>query len=257
MNVIIFDTETVNLQKPYMYNLGYIIYDTDGQQVLCEKEFVIEQVWNNRPLFDSAYYASKRPLYISGMRGRKITLAKYGHVMSKLINDIKKYQVDGAYAFNSAFDEKVFEFNADYYHCRNGLDGTPIFDIRAYACNNERLLNALKKFADGTPKEVESKFFTDADGYKTTAESFTCMLKNDYEYNEEHTALADSRIELEVLKECLTDGMELNKVYDCPRSFPRSEKPLKKLTIKVDGQVAHSYDNLTSLLVRKGSSKTD
>ena len=51
MNIMVFDTETISVNKPYCYNIGYIIYDTDGGQVLCKRDFVVEQVWNNRPLF--------------------------------------------------------------------------------------------------------------------------------------------------------------------------------------------------------------
>ena len=133
MNIMVFDTETISVGKPYCYNIGYVIYDTDGKQIVCKRDFVVEQVWNNRPLFDTAYYANKRPIYVNRMRGRQTEMSKYGFIQSQMIRDIRNYKVDGAYAFNSKFDDNVFEFNADRYGCRNALDTLPIFDIRGYA----------------------------------------------------------------------------------------------------------------------------
>ena len=256
MNIMVFDTETISVGKPYCYNIGYVIYDTDGKQILCKKDFVVEQVWNNRPLFDTAYYAEKRPIYVSAMRGRQTEMNKYGFIQQKMIRDILEYHVVGAYAFNSPFDDKVFTFNADRYGCRNALDTIPVFDIRGYAmkyladgdykafCDS----HAEVKAADGTSK----KFITDADGYKTTAESFYSFLTNNADYNEEHTALADSLIELEILKACISKGAAWQTEYACPRSMPRNSP--KTLTIKVDGEINYQahYTKKTERKVADG-----
>ena len=29
MNILVFDTETISVDKPFCYNIGYAIYDTD------------------------------------------------------------------------------------------------------------------------------------------------------------------------------------------------------------------------------------
>ena len=90
--------------------------------------------------------------------------------------------------------------------------------------------NANIKGADGS-----KKFITEADGYKTTAESFYSYLIEDINYNEEHTALQDSIIELDILMACIFKGAEWQTEYPCPKNMPRNSE--KKLTIKVDGQV--------------------
>ena len=79
MNIVIFDTETAgSINNPFAYNIGYTIYNTDKHETLVSKDFVVEQVWHNTPLFSSAYYADKRPLYVSRMRGRKTKMSKFG-----------------------------------------------------------------------------------------------------------------------------------------------------------------------------------
>ena len=40
MNIMIFDTETTSLDKPFCYNIGYTIVDTDSYCMLVERDFV-------------------------------------------------------------------------------------------------------------------------------------------------------------------------------------------------------------------------
>ena len=63
MNIMVFDTETISVNKPYCYNIGYIIYNTDGGQVLCKRDFVVEQVWNNSGLLFHTCSTTKSRLH--------------------------------------------------------------------------------------------------------------------------------------------------------------------------------------------------
>ena len=72
--ICIFDTETTSLDNPFCYNIGYIIVDIENDNTLVRRDFVVEQVWHNLPLLESAYYAKKRPLYVNRMRARLATL---------------------------------------------------------------------------------------------------------------------------------------------------------------------------------------
>ena len=76
MNIVIFDTETTSLEKPFCYNIGYVIGNEHGETLL-KHDFVVEQIWHNLPLFSSAYYADKRALYIDAMRARLAVLDKF------------------------------------------------------------------------------------------------------------------------------------------------------------------------------------
>lgn len=239
--ILVFDTETIGLQKPFCYDLGYVIIDPNADgKILLKREFIIEQIWNNRPLFETAYFAAKRPIYTSRLKGRKAELMKWGFAMSRLIHDIKSFNVKSAYAFNSPFDDKVIDFNADYFHTRNGFDTTETYDIRGYA---------IKFLADGEYKryckdhrEVKSadgteKFFTENGNYASTAESFYCYLHgaDGINLNEEHTALTDSEWEAGILLECLKRGATLETAYAVPKIIPTEE--LKTLSIiNADGE---------------------
>lgn len=221
MNICIFDTETTSLDKPFCYNVGYLIVDTETRKVLLERDFVVEQIWYNRPLFSSAYYADKREIYVSAMRQRKTKMDKFGYICRQMRKDFREYEVKETYAYNSPFDEKVFNFNCDWYKNLNPFDEMPIHDIRGYA---------IEFIVDDDYKEfcTENNYFTDNGNYSTTAEVMYRYLTQNVFFIEDHTALSDSRIEMEILLYCLDRGADITRDYDCPRSIERKvEKPFK------------------------------
>jgi hypothetical protein len=214
MNVIVFDTETTNLEKPFCYNVGYVIYNTDEKKVLLARDYVIEQVWHNPMLFTTAYYADKRDIYISRMRGKTATLDKWGYVCQRMYRDIVEFEVKDGYAYNSKFDEGVFEFNADWFKTINPHDSIAVHDIRGYV--SEFLVDEdYKAYCE------EKQLLTESGNYSTTAEAVFRYITDNDEFVEEHTALADSRIECDILAECVSRGAEWNTDYTVPRMIPR------------------------------------
>lgn len=132
MKICVFDTETTSLEKPYCYNVGYLILDTESRACLVKREFVIEQIWHNLPLFNTAYYADKRSIYVGALRARAIRMEKFGYVTQQMLRDFRNYEVERAFAYNSAFDEKVFNFNCDWFKVINPFETVPISDIRGF-----------------------------------------------------------------------------------------------------------------------------
>lgn len=232
MKIIVLDTETVSINKPFCYDLGYLIYDTEERKVLEQKSFVIEQVWHNLALFQTAYYAEKRPLYVSAMRGKRAVLTKWGYAMQEMKRDIKKYNVTSVYAFNSAFDDGVFTFNCDYYHCYNPLDTIPVYDIWGYSSQFITNTQEYRNFCE------EHERFTDSGNYSGNAESVTQYLSQNYDFSEEHTALSDATIELAILIECVRNGAMWDEEYKVIKVLNRSVQ--KPFTIKVNGEILYS-----------------
>lgn len=227
---IAFDTEATSLVKPFCYDIGYVIFDDDGL-VLDRKHFVVEQNWHNLPLFESAYYKEKRPLYVQGMRRHEIVMDKYGYIMQTMRRDIKKYNVVDAYAYNSPFDEKVFDFNCDWFKCNNPLEDVPVYDIMGYAV----------KFLADTPEykvfcELHN-LFTETGNYSMTAENLYRFITMDETFEEAHTGLKDAEIETEILFAALRRGAHFGETYTVPKSLSRIIK--RPYTIKVNGKVIY------------------
>lgn len=224
MRIAIFDTETTGLEKCYCYNIGYLIFDTETCKMLIEREFVVEQIWHNLPLFNTAYYANKRPLYVNRMRAKKIKLAKFGNICQQMIRDFENFEVECAYAYNGSFDEKVFNFNCDWFKCCNPFETLPIIDIRGNVHKTIAFSKEYQSFCE------ENQLFTESGNYSTTAEAVFRFVACDTEFKEEHTALADTEIEFEILLATINRGCNYGEEYKVYASVPR--RTSKTLTIK-------------------------
>ena len=235
MNIVIFDTETTSLEKPFCYNIGYSIRN-EYNEVLCEKDFVVEQIWHNLPLFSTAYYAEKRPIYVARMKARKVRMDKFGYICREMARDFAKYEVKFAYAYNSSFDEKVFNFNCDWFKCNNPFENIPVFDIRGFV-HNFMITTDFYNWCE------THQAFTESENYSTTAETiFRYLTQADFE--EEHTALADSQIEAEILFACTLLGADLTVNYPTMRSIKRKIK--KEVRIDTTEKVyTFKYDTMT------------
>mgnify|MGYP003497707341 CR=1 FL=1 len=194
---LVLDTETINLEKQFVYDLGYTIADADGN-VVARKSYVISQVFNNKELFATGYYSNKMPLYLERLASGYSKKVGWGHAMRYLANDIKKYGITEIYAYNSKFDSRALNFMCAWYKVVNGLGGIEIQDI----------MNFIKPIT----KSQDYKDFCEKNGFMTNhktpqpqkkAETLYRYLNNNVDYEEEHTGLEDSLIELEILMTAL------------------------------------------------------
>lgn len=237
MKICVFDTETTNIEKPFCYNIGYLIYDTEEKAIIHKADYVVEQIWHNAELFTTAYYENKRSLYIERMRAQKCIMDKLGYITQRMCRDFKTFEVVGAYAYNSPFDDRVFSFNCDWFHIKNPFDNIPIFDIRGY----------VHKFIAFTPEFQafcnQHGRYTEKGNFSTTAETLFQFIKQDLTFEEEHTALADSLIECEILNKCIEMGAKWQTNYKVYQSIERKvEKTLELKT--AEGTLCFPYGKM-------------
>lgn len=222
----VFDTETISVEKPFCYNIGYLIFDTNANEVVLKRDFVIEQVWHNSMLFNTAYYYDKKDQYITAMKSRKTLMEKFGYVCRQMAKDFKFYGIEQAYAYNSNFDERVFEFNCNWFKCLNPFDNIKILDIRGY----------FHKVIDDTFKAwcEQHEQFTESGNYSTTAEVAYRYITNNLDFIESHTALSDSEIECKILQYCVENGCIYGTDYIAKKSIPREVE--KDFIVKCKGE---------------------
>lgn len=229
MNICVFDTETTSLEKPFCYNIGYVIADSKSQAILVKHDYVVEQVWHNPMLFTTAYYANKRPIYVDRMRVRKAIMDKFGYICQTMIREFKNFNVEHAYAFNSPFDDKVFRFNCDWFKCNNPFDNIAIHDIRGIVHKKLALTKEYQEFCN------ENQRFTENGNYSTTAETVFQFMAQDTEFKEEHTALSDSEIEFEILVNLAESDNDFTTDFQTYASIPRRTRRVLTI-INMDGE---------------------
>lgn len=192
---IVLDTETCNgFASPLVYDFGYVIA-TDTGDIVKTRSYVIKEIYDNRPLFETAYYAAKRPLYEQRLKSGYSKKVPFAYAMYQLKRDMKKYGID-KFAYNSRFDNNALQTTMQRLNKtkQNPLENSEIIDIM--------------KFIDKITETEDYQEFCAKNGFMTKhrkpraqkkAETLFRYLTQDPEYNEEHTALEDSKIELFIL----------------------------------------------------------
>lgn len=195
---MVFDTETISLERPFIYNIGYVIFDENDNPIIS-RNMVISQIWDDKKLFASAYYGHKRPLYVSYMRGRTAKKIQWGHACRVMAHDMEKYGVNKAYAYNAPFDQKAFNYTGNHFkNLTRPLDRVEVVDIlpmaRQALRNNENYL----KYCEATGNTYKNSKGKLSPRFSVQAVYPFLMSKEGYE--EEHTALQDSRDEGTILQ---------------------------------------------------------
>lgn len=238
MNILVFDTETVDVEHAFCYNVGYTIVNIETREKLLKRDYVIEQVWENKMLFSTSYYAEKKQLYINALRGRKASIKHWGHTMQRMIKDIQEYNVEFAYAFNSPFDVRVFDFNSEWFKSSNALDYVKTIDIRGLI-NKLLFSDEYKAFCE------ENGFYTESGNYSGNAETLTKFIRQDIDFVEDHTALSDSLIEADIILYMIDKyGVDITQEGKVYATVPRETE--REMVIVHNG-VEHKFTYLKKL----------
>lgn len=237
MNIVIFDTETISTTKPFCYNIGYVIADTENRTTLVKHDFVVSETWNNKMLFNTAYYCDKQETYISRMKGKTVIKKKWLDIITLMAQEFETYNIEHAFAFNNDFDDRVFEFNSDWFKTFNPLENIKTHDIRGMAHEAFCLTRKYSTFCE------QHELFTESGNYSSTAETVYKFVSGETDFVEQHTALADSEIEMAILFACVDMGLDLTKDYVAKRTLPR--KTIQQLVVRDMLGNEHCFDYFT------------
>lgn len=199
MRVLVLDTETLGVQDPSVYDLGYLIYD-DADGVIVARDYITKEIYDNPRKMKTAYYYNKLPIYEERLADGYCKKTKWRYALMVLQRDINKYKPDGIYAYNSSFDTRAIAKTCELFKVKNPTaDG---------------ILDIWKGLTDPHITETEDyKKFCKKNGFMTKhkknprcqakAETVYRYLMNQTDYEEQHTALEDSKIELAILLKAL------------------------------------------------------
>lgn len=223
----------IAIARPLIYDFGYVITDRSGE-IYERKQFLITEIFSVPSIFNTAYYAGKRPIYLERLQKGETILKSWNEVMNIFVEDLKK--VEGIGCFNSMFDlckavpftelyikhlysPDYYQWEEQQYHLCEAIISQPYkkkekdfdpehftfrgeiydcFDIWGMAC--ERLINT-DTYRD---KCLEYGMLTaSGDYFNSSAESTYRHLCKTYNFEEKHCAIDDAEIEAFILSKCL------------------------------------------------------
>ena len=230
--------QKIAIAKPLVYDIGWLIVDRQGN-VYKKVNYLVQETFFVPNIFNTAYYKEKRPIYIDLLERGEIVNKKWNDIIDELIEDVKKCNMTSAY--NACFDfKKAIPFteryiyhlyNEDYNkwesgqkaHCRKLLSGQkdddeknpdflkpffklrkeeyPLTDLWSIACNKLINIDKYRNYCLDNGLLTASALY-----FKSSAETSFQYLMNDYDFEEQHTALNDAEIESEILKKALKNG---------------------------------------------------
>lgn len=198
--VIVLDTETLGVFDSRIYDLGYVIGNLADGSIIKARDYINSEVYDNEKLMQTAYYANKKPIYEERLADGYCKKTKWRYIIGMLSRDIKEYNIDGIYAYNSRFDTRAIAVTCD----KCGVKSNPTAD---------GIADIWKGMTDPHITETEAyQEFCRVNGFMTKHRKPKCQAKAETvfryltgqtDYVEEHTALEDSKIEWAILLKAL------------------------------------------------------
>ena len=204
-NILIIDVETAgSIEKPLIYDLGFAIYNKG--KLVEKNSFLINEIFNDSKLMNTAYYSEKVPTYRKELLEGKHKLVSFKESLQVMARLIKKYNVKTLSAYNLAFDLRALE-NTSKVLLDRTLDFTGYEKICIYgfACQVIFTQKTYQKVA------VREGWISEAGNLRTTAEFAYRYLTGKYAFIEEHKGLADVEIEAEILHLCQRQKKKIRK----------------------------------------------
>lgn len=203
---ILLDTETVSKQgETLVYDLAWLVIDNNGN-VIEEHNFIIDEVYSDFPaLFDSQFITYGKYLWYSDAlaHGMLESISAFD-ALNALYLSMCEYNVSFVTAYNVPFDLKAIDQTCKHFGILNPLE---VYErLIGNVLDIMDLWRLAKSHIVTKPYEqfcVENGFLTDKHKKaKTSAEIVYRWISDDVGFVEDHTALSDCLIEVEIYVKC-------------------------------------------------------
>lgn len=208
----VIDTETAgSLFFPLVYDLGVSICDKKGN-IVAQKQWIIRNIFDQKAKFESAYYGWKRPQYLEMLEKGIVEKVSFKQALYALNKLMQEWNVKTVCAYNMGFDLRALKSTAKYTKLQWASGSTDIFwkeyqqqCIWGLACET---LYQQKGFEI---QAIENNRFTAKGNPLTNAEVGYQYLTKNMEFEEDHTALADTEIECKIMAKCFAQKKKYTK----------------------------------------------
>lgn len=200
MNVLVFDTETSNINHSenflsrdnMVFNIGGVIFNVEEEKVVDSFNFLVSEIWEDEDIMENFYFKDRIDNF------KDIEALPFLEVRKRIKALVDSYKIKEIYAYNINFDRHAVEDTCNFFRVYVDFSSYKMKDIYSMACDMvKRLKSAYTVYCE------ESERFSPAGNRLSNAETVYGFLTGSSNYEEEHSALEDSKIECAILKQCL------------------------------------------------------
>lgn len=205
---LMIDTETTNsLDDPFCYDIGFAVVDKTGK-VYEAHSYVVADIFLDKELMKSAYFADKIPQYWEDIKAGKRLLRRLVTIRFILIDICKQYGIKKVFAHNARFDSLSLNLTQRFLTSSK---------YRYFLPWGVEWWDTLKMARKLLKKNDEYGSFCYENGYMTsrnqrryTAEILYRYLTGNNNFVESHTGLEDVLIEKEIMRFCFEQDEAIN-----------------------------------------------
>lgn len=209
---IVLDTETTNsLDDPLTYDIGFAVIDEKGK-VYESYSFVIAEIFLDKELMKSAYFADKIPQYWQDIKDGKRKLAKLLTVKKILAKVMKANNTNIVIAHNARFDYRSLATTQRFLTSSKYRYFLP-YGTEVY-CTLKMARQALKNNVAYDNFCYNNGYLTKRGCKRYTAEILYRFLTGQNDFIESHTGLEDVLIEKEIFSFCFANGVTDGKLWE-------------------------------------------
>jgi len=205
------DTETIgtlNVKESILpFEIGMKILDTETNNIVKEKSYLIRKFFNNKYIMLSTFSATKYPNYFEKLENdKRYKTMSVNDIAKDIEKTIARYNIKIMVAHNGGFDKNAMARLFEEFGTDNPFENIDLLDTMEiskvitfskdyvnYCIENKDRLNSLK----------ESCFITNSGRVRTTAQAIYCYLSNNADFEEAHDGLNDIDIEIEIFKKSM------------------------------------------------------
>lgn len=208
--LMVLDVETANtntLSKHndgLVYDLGFTVIDKKGN-IYAKRSFAIKEIFDWKELMSTAYYNYKLPRYYKALEEKQMEKITIWEARKRIKKAIEIFNIKEVWAYNASFDYTTLNNTVRLLSgsaCRWFLPyGIKVCDIWSVAC---QVLGNQKTFQWENIRNKNNNLITNA-------ERMFAYLSQDFDFQEEHTGLADAIVESAILTRCLASHKKIDK----------------------------------------------
>lgn len=206
--IIMIDTETTNdIDCPIVYDVGYQVFNLKGE-LFCERSFVNADVFLDKEMMASAFFADKIPSYWKDIKSGLRELKTWFNIKRQIADDCKRFGVTVACAHNAMFDNRALNTTQRYittskyrYFLPFGVEWWDTLKMARQILKNDEDFGAFC---------YDNDYLTSRGCRRYTAEIIYRFLSGCGDFIESHTGLEDVKIERKILEFCLKKCPEID-----------------------------------------------